>query len=196
VLVAEPGRRREFRNGIMLDLPADVPIATCTGCGETYLTTEEAEHLEAALSMQLAAQCRELVETIQKRTGFSQKQIEAICGVTPTYLSHITAGRKQASATLLRLLECFALHPEEARRHQRGETWMTVMAAAALPASAHDDYRSAGIPVDQINERSRPPRLRLVVPSQTPSQANQEVQVRESPDVVEVRYWGAACLAR
>lgn len=184
-LVAVPGRRREFRTGMMLDVPESFPIATCRQCGETYLTTEEAERLEAVLADQLATECQKLVATIQARTGFTQKQIEAVCGVTPTYLSHVLAGRKQPSATLLRLLECFAVHPEEARRQQDGVPWTAIMAAGM----------EAVISVQEI-EQSEPPRLALVVPLRTPSEVSKKVQVQESSDVVEVPYWGSACPAR
>jgi transcriptional regulator with XRE-family HTH domain len=194
-LVAVPGRTREFRTGVVLEVPATFPIATCRDCGETYLTTEEAERLEAALSNQLAADCQKLVATIHDRTGFTQKQVEAVCGVTPTYLSHVLAGRKQPSATLLRLLECFALHPEEARRQQRGETWMAAMAAATLQAPSGENATPT-VSVTPLNEQSEPTRLALVLPFRAPSEASKDVRVQVSNDVVQVPYWGSACPAR
>ena len=45
-----PGRTREYRAGITLEIPEDLAIPTCRKCGETYLTTAEAEALEEVLA--------------------------------------------------------------------------------------------------------------------------------------------------
>lgn len=42
-----PGRFHELSQNYWYRLPNDFPIATCVGCGERYLTTTEAEALEA-----------------------------------------------------------------------------------------------------------------------------------------------------
>lgn len=43
--------------------------------------------------------------------------VEAVCGVTKTYLAHVMAGRKEASVTLMRLLESFVMNAAEFDRH-------------------------------------------------------------------------------
>ena len=45
-LVAMTGRSRELRAGVVFGVPESVLIATCRECGETYLTTDQAERLE------------------------------------------------------------------------------------------------------------------------------------------------------
>jgi hypothetical protein len=124
VLSTGPGRTYDFRTGITLEIPEDFATAICQSCGRSYLTSEEAERLERqfATSKQ-AAECRSLVDAIQRETGYTQRQIVLAAGVTPSHLSHVMAGDKQPSATLFGLLECLARHPEEARRRVEGKHW-------------------------------------------------------------------------
>lgn len=51
VITTGPGRRHEFRAGITLEVPQDVPLAICQSCGRYYLTTDEAELLERHYQM-------------------------------------------------------------------------------------------------------------------------------------------------
>jgi len=41
------GRMREYRRGVPLPVPDDFGMPTCTGCGEEYLSVEQAEALDA-----------------------------------------------------------------------------------------------------------------------------------------------------
>ncbi len=118
-----PGRSHSFRSGVVLQIPEDFATAVCQSCGRVYLTSDEAAQLDRHFEARLAAECRELVDVIQERTGLSQKQVELAAGVTPTYLSHVTGGRKQPSGTLFGLLECLARHPEEAVRRVEAKHW-------------------------------------------------------------------------
>jgi hypothetical protein len=117
------GRTHEYLPGVVLAVPNDFAIATCQKCGERYLTSAESEALEARLVGPYAEYCRELVQAVRARTGVTLREVELASGVTATYLSHVLAGRKQPSLMLVRLLQAFARHPEELRRHQAGGDW-------------------------------------------------------------------------
>jgi len=63
VMATGPGRRREYRPGITLEVPEDHAIPTCASCGETYLTTAEAVALEERLKEAYVACCGQLEES-------------------------------------------------------------------------------------------------------------------------------------
>lgn len=130
-----PGRAYEIRRGVTLPVPKTFGIPTCTGCGEEYLSVERAERLtqllEPALGRWQSAHCTEIVDRIRETHGVTLKEIERACGVTPTYLSHVLAGRKVASATLVFLLEAYALAPGEFARRLAGVPWTEAVAAQA-----------------------------------------------------------------
>lgn len=119
------GRTHEYRPGIKLPIPSDVPIVTCDECGETYLNDSEAERLEQRLQESYAMYCRALIDAVRARAGVTLRELERAAGVTPTYFSHVTSGRKQPSLTLVRLLQAFALHPQEVHRHLDGIDWQS-----------------------------------------------------------------------
>lgn len=126
-MVTGEGRTREYRPGIKLAVPDDFGIPTCQGCGETYLTTAEAQALEERLKHVYAEYCRTLIDAASKGGGVTRKELERAAGVTPTYFSHVTSGRKQASLALVRLLQAFVLYPSEIERHLRGADWHTAV---------------------------------------------------------------------
>ena len=138
-----PGRVREYRRGVPLPIPSGFAIPTCTACGEEYLSLEEAQRLDDAqrpafLKWQ-GAHCREVVARIKTAHGVTLREIERACGVTGTYLSHVLAGRKEASATLLYLLEAYAASPSEFRRRITGASWPDAM----QPLNVPDQYGPA-----------------------------------------------------
>lgn len=136
-----PGRKREYRAGTILEVPVDHAIPTCEECGETYLTTAEAEALDVRLQQAHTEYCKRLVDSVRKRANVTQRELEVALGVTPTYLSHLVSGRKQASLQLVRLLQAYAVHPDEVTRHLRGGDWVTAM-SAHMPCSGQ--YRPSG----------------------------------------------------
>src|ERR1035437_8904968 len=88
-----PGRTREYRRGVVLPVPDDFGIPTCTGCGEEYLSVEQAEALDARQAPAYAVWQKDhlskVVRRIQERHAVTLRQIEGACGVTATYLSHV-----------------------------------------------------------------------------------------------------------
>ena len=115
------GEVREFRRGIRVPVPERVLLPRCDGCGETYLGEEDDARVDAAvravfLDSQRALYAR-CVEALQREHGVTLREIEATCGVTPTYFSHVMKGRRVASVTLTRLLEAFVASPAEFERH-------------------------------------------------------------------------------
>lgn len=126
-LAQGPGRTREYRRGVALPVPANFAIPTCTACGEEYLSVDRAESLDVLQAPAYATWQKEhftkVVDSIRTRHGVTLRQVESACDVTPTYLSHVLAGRKEASTTLLCLLEAYSLHPDEFARRRSGESW-------------------------------------------------------------------------
>jgi transcriptional regulator with XRE-family HTH domain len=108
-------------------IPDEFAIPTCSKCGEIYVVPEIAEELNAILRkafLRLQQQhYRQMVKVLTERHGVTQKDIVQACGVTPSYLSHVMAGKRQASVTLTRLLEAFVANPAELDRHLDGHPW-------------------------------------------------------------------------
>jgi transcriptional regulator with XRE-family HTH domain len=107
-LTTSKGRTRELVKGVHLPIPDDFPIPTCSSCGEEVWAPEMTEVLDALLSKQLGGMIRGYVEHIGEKFGVTQAQIGMACRVDRTYLSHVTAGRKTPSGTLVELLQLFA----------------------------------------------------------------------------------------
>ena len=63
--------------------------------------------------------------------------------VTGTYLSHVLAGRKEASSMLVYLLEAYALSPAEFQRRHSGGAWTNALAAAA-PTTRYEQGKAKG----------------------------------------------------
>jgi transcriptional regulator with XRE-family HTH domain len=110
------GRTREYRRNVKLAVPDDFRIPTCTRCGEEVMIPEVSEELDKLLEgvflAQQARQLRSCVQVLRERHGVTQQQIEDACCVTRSYLSHLLGKRREASPTLMRLLESFALSPD------------------------------------------------------------------------------------
>lgn len=140
-LMRGEGRTREYRFGVSLPIPDDALVATCRGCGETWSTAEEAAELHALQAPAFAAwqrrHCAKVVARIQATHGATLREIERACGVTATYLSHVLSGRKEASATLLRLLEAYSLAPSEYARQRDGGSWTAAATAFSSPRRTH-----------------------------------------------------------
>jgi hypothetical protein len=114
----------EFRRGVRVALPDHVLLPRCDRCGETFFSEEDSARVDAAaravyLDGQRALYAR-CVEALQRGHGATLREIEAACGVTPTYFSHVMKGRRVASLTLTRLLEAFVASPGEFARHREG----------------------------------------------------------------------------
>jgi transcriptional regulator with XRE-family HTH domain len=139
-LVTGPGRVEEYRRGVSLPVPAELAIPTCPSCGERYFDAAARDALTAHQAPLFAAwqreHCGPLIEQIRRRhRGITLRDLEKACGVSPTYLSHVLAGSKDASLTLIRLLEAFANAPAELERHLRPEPGLDAMRWPAPPAA-------------------------------------------------------------
>jgi hypothetical protein len=133
VLAVGPGRTAPHRRGVELPVPADFAIPTCALCGETYLTAGESARLaelqRPAFDQHLKRQAAKLVELLTARHRIPIRRLEAACGVTATYLSHVTSGDKVPSVQLVRLLEAFHAAPDELERHLAGRPWQASTSA-------------------------------------------------------------------
>lgn len=140
-LVPQSGKGRMFtyRRGSKYELPADFEVPTCDACGALFFDEPLREAARAVLKPEYLTDQRThlmfLVETIHAKAGVSNRDVERACGVTPTYLSHLLKGRKEASEPLIALLEAFAIHPAEVhRRLQREGAHDTTSVRAAVHA--------------------------------------------------------------
>jgi len=101
---------------VVLDIPEDFLIPTCTQCGEELLIPEVTDELDqllrAAYLAKQATHVRTCVEVLRKRHGVTQQDIERACGITPSYLSHMMSGRRETSLPLMRLIEVYTLFRE------------------------------------------------------------------------------------
>jgi hypothetical protein len=126
-LHAGPGRTHDYAVGVTIAIPDDFPIPTCPRCGEVYILPEVAEELEPILREKfLSAQSEHycaLVKILALRHNVTKKDIVRTCGITPSYLSHVLAGKRQASTTLTRLLEAFVADGSEFERHVNRRPW-------------------------------------------------------------------------
>lgn len=144
-----PGRSFLYRRGLTLPVPDDFAIPTCVGCGELYLS--EADHKALARAQQPAfmewqrQHLSAVLDSIKETHGVRARDIERACGVTTTYLSHLIAGRNEASDTLLRLLEAFDLNPSEFHRCLSGTSWAKAKFAAIQPAIRVGTYFPQGV---------------------------------------------------
>ena len=131
-----PGRTAAYRRGVDLPVPEDFAVPKCAECGETYLTASESERLatlqKPAFEAWLTNHATALIDALRKRHRISQKQLEIACGLTPTYFSHISRGRKTPSLQLVRLLEAFEAVPDELQRHIEGRAWKPADVAASI----------------------------------------------------------------
>jgi transcriptional regulator with XRE-family HTH domain len=112
VLKIGPGRVREYLRGVWLAVPNDFGTPACVHCGAEYMVPEISEPLDDLLGKQLTARVSQCAALIQARDNVTQQQIEDALGITRSYLSHLRAGRKEPSATLVKLLEVCALFSE------------------------------------------------------------------------------------
>ncbi|XXT17495.1 hypothetical protein WME94_45430 [Sorangium sp. So ce429] len=126
--LAKSGRTRVFARGVVLPIPEDFAVPTCDTCDEIYINKELGEKLDAVLQGEcLRLQGEHYNTLIASITAHDENikhhDIARACGVTPAFLSNALAGRKQASPTLTRLLEAFAVCPSELFRNLAGRPW-------------------------------------------------------------------------
>jgi ribosomal protein S27AE len=126
-LATGPGRTSEYAPGFHVSIPDDFPIPTCPNCGEVYILPDFADRLEPIFRAEfLRAQSghyNELVRILMLRHNATKRDIVRACSITPSYLSHVLAGKRQASTTLTRLLEAFVANGAEFERHVNGRPW-------------------------------------------------------------------------
>lgn len=168
---AKPGRTTSV-DGFVVELPEDFEIPTCVNCGAEMLDRETARRMDefaipVAISMK-AEHVRRVVDDIRSTDSSIRLQdVERACGVTRSYLSHVQAGRKSASITLIRLLEAYAAAPAELHRHLRGEEWQarrwTKRNALDGRRNVSVDFRVTSIIVGAVSSKASIDVARLVV---------------------------------
>jgi transcriptional regulator with XRE-family HTH domain len=126
-LVGGKGRTRLIARDVEWPIPNDFKLPTCSECGEIYFSIEYTDTLDALLDSEYAAHqaahVGRLVSILRSRHGVTSRDVEKVCSVTPSYLSHVIAGRKKASVKLQRLLEAYVADSSEFTRHLEGRPW-------------------------------------------------------------------------
>jgi hypothetical protein len=92
-----------------------------------------------------------LVETLTCRHRVPKQQGAAVCGITPSHLSHLVRDdihrRKRAGIMLVRLLEALATAPSEFRRHLEGRPYYRHLVSLVSPQmGTPQTYVSSGNP--------------------------------------------------
>lgn len=109
-----------YMSGRNLPIPDDLEIPTCDVCGEVYTSGESGfelcRSLEAANRVWLMDYTTRLLGKYEE-LGFGRRTIEIASGVKPNDLLKISKGKKNASETLLRLLETFLENPELIKKY-------------------------------------------------------------------------------
>lgn len=110
--VTAPGRFYRH-NTMLLELPEDVAVPTCSNCGEEYIDRALAARIDETLGAQyrdaLKAKVQNALETLAPY--IRQNKLEALVGVSHGYLSKLKSGEKEPSAQLVALLEMLANDP-------------------------------------------------------------------------------------
>lgn len=131
-----------YRRGSRYALPVELEVPTCSKCGALFLDDRlcviAREALKPTYQREQSEHLSFLVQTIRAKARVSNRELERACGVTPTYLSHVLKGRKDASEILIGLLEGFAICPSEVRRRlERQGAHDTESVKAAIGRTTH-----------------------------------------------------------
>lgn len=142
---AVTGRSAPFRNFPALAIPASIAIPTCTSCGAEWIDGQTARKLDAALSEQgsqvLARLGREAIEVLS--ADASQRELEAVLGLSAGYLSKVRHGKETPSAPLVALLALLATRP--GRLNEVARAWSS---GKLPPRVVSDNFSRVQLDVD------------------------------------------------
>lgn len=98
---------------MLLELPDDLEVPTCTACGAMFISRETARKIDEALSTayarELRVRAKELVEGLTKhRSAWS---LEWLLGLSQGYLSRIKHEKRTPSTALVACLALLAENP-------------------------------------------------------------------------------------
>lgn len=111
-LVAAPGRLYRHKT-MLLELPEDVAVPTCSQCGEEYIDAALATRIDDALSALYKIALKDKVQNALEALApfVRQNHLEALLGVSHGYLSKLKTGEKEPSPYLVAILEMLANDP-------------------------------------------------------------------------------------
>lgn len=114
VAVAHSGRFMRYKTLPQVEIPADIAIPTCNNCGAEWLDEKTSSTIDAALEVvyrgELRRRVRTAIETIVAHV--SQRQLEALLGLSHGYLSKLKAGDRDPSPELVSDLALIARDPK------------------------------------------------------------------------------------
>ena len=104
------GRTMRYRNIAALPIPADFQIPTCGRCAAEYLSPATCDRLAPLLLSSYQAALRSAAAKLvpAATVKLSQRQLEAVLGVSQGYLSRIKSQSGQPSSILVALLHLLA----------------------------------------------------------------------------------------
>jgi predicted XRE-type DNA-binding protein len=113
-------RRMRYRQIPDLELPAELELPTCEGCGQAWLDAEATRRVEAALEeayrAALVHKAEQAIETL--RGHLPQRELERLLGVSAGWLSKVRNG-KETSAPMAALLMLLAEQPHRVESLRR-----------------------------------------------------------------------------
>lgn len=110
--VVGPGRLYRHKT-MLIELPEDVAVPTCSKCGEEYIDEALATRIDESLAAIYKTALKDKVQNaLEALTAFvRQNHLEALLGVSHGYLSKLKTGEKEPSPYLVALLEMLANDP-------------------------------------------------------------------------------------
>lgn len=113
------GRKASALLGVSVELPASLELPTCDACLAYSVPASSDDAYEEAVNRALAdwqvTHVTAMVDDLIQQHEVTRRRVAGALGITPSYLSNVTAGAKQAGLTVLRLLHAFVTNPVEFR---------------------------------------------------------------------------------
>ena len=121
--LAKAGRRMRYKT-MMVEVPGELAIPTCDACGEEWFDETTAEEVDDALGAAYRRLLhRKFTEALADLTPtISQRQLEALLGLSQGDLSHLRSGQYDPSPHLVADLALLARDPAR-RVHDLQEFW-------------------------------------------------------------------------
>ncbi len=122
--IAKAGRLTTYKNASALEVPADLAIPTCVGCGSEWMDEATAKAIDRAMEPVYLNRLREMVaHSIETLSGVvTQGELERKLGMAQGYLSKLKKGRRNPSPEIALQLAMIARHPER-RLREIDEIW-------------------------------------------------------------------------
>ena len=100
-----------WRDFPLVFVTVDFEVLQCQNCGN--FITHDADSVDRAIEASLCSQTRQFIDIIKSKTHLKSKDIAALIGISPTYLSSLHSGARYPSFQIWNFLKVTALDPVE-----------------------------------------------------------------------------------